>query len=226
IEAADVDTLGCARACAAAGADYLSTSLQDDACGTEGAQPTMIASQVLVPGRRPELAGSHLVGSGMNPGIASALVRAGVEELARRAGASPEAIAADLDAIYVTERDTTAHAAIPPAEDVFEMSWSPRHCLEELLEPDAMASRDGQVVPLGHRPTDRWYAARCGAEEITALAVPHEEVVTLGNLYPWAECAFLYSIPQAGRRALLRHPERAPGAWRTRALYPPHERDP
>ena len=130
--------------------------------------------------------------------------------------------ALDLYSVLITEDDTTEeHAALAPS-DVFAMTWSPVHCLEELFEPAAFAARGGKVVALGHRPTDRWYRARCGDRVIEGLSVPHEEIATLARRLSTVEIGFIYRIPPVARRALAAHPDnKAVEAWQTRRLCPP-----
>jgi saccharopine dehydrogenase-like NADP-dependent oxidoreductase len=214
IEVADVNTRVTSAVCAAAGADYLSASLVGDG-------PTMTdARELLV--RRPDTRGtSHLIGAGMNPGIVNALVLAGVEDLARRSRRSPTEL--DLYAIHVTEQDTTA-ATEPGDQDVFEMSWSPRHALDELLEPRATYVATGAIAELAHRPCDALYAARCGDREIAGLVVPHEELIAIGARFRDVETAFVYAIPERAAAALRRYPHRRPAQWMTRRLYAPHVR--
>lgn len=222
IEVADVDTLSISTACARQDVDYVSASMQQRT-GTAADGLTMIAARRLVPDQRPVVDGaSHLIGSGMNPGVVNALVLAGLDELARRAGTAPTVAALEVYAIHVTEEDTTAPAD-HVRDDVFAMSWSPQHALDEILEPEAMCMARGGLARLGHRSHDRTYLARCGDREVEAMIVPHEEVVTIGTRFPSVESAFFYAIPQAARAALRRAPDRPPAAWATRKLYPPHE---
>lgn len=223
VDLGDLDTLALSRVCASVGADYVSASLQrrdlppDDIEGR-----IMIASRVLVPGRRPDVGSvSHLIGAGMNPGIVNALVVAGLEELARRVGAEPTVQALDVHAIYVTEQDTTT-AVEGVAGDVFPMSWSPQDALDEFLEPSAMYVTGGEIAQLPHRSPDRLYRARCGDHEIDGMIVPHEEIVTIGARYPTVETAFVYAIPRAAMAALRARPHRKPDDWRRYRLYPPH----
>jgi saccharopine dehydrogenase-like NADP-dependent oxidoreductase len=223
IEVADVDTLAFSDACARRHVDYLSTSLQRQD-GTAHDQLTMIAASRLEPGLRGRAAGgSQLIGSGMNPGVVNALVHAGLAELARRVGAPPDVAALEVYAIHVTEEDTTALDGGAVADGVFPSSWSPDHCLSEMLEPDAMVMQRGHLLGLGHRPHDRLYQVRCGAAEIAAMIVPHEEIVTLGRRFEAVEAAFFYAIPHAAQRALRADPDRPAAAWPTRKLYPPFE---
>jgi homospermidine synthase len=217
IELADVDTLAFSRVCAARGVDYIAASMQKPGDGEDAL--TMPAARALLPSHRPDVGdASHLIGTGMNPGVVNALVFAGLAELARRG--VPEA---DLYAIYITEEDTTARAGGDLEDDVFPMSWSPRHALQELLEPHAMYVTHGELARCAHRPHERHYAVRCGPGEIAAMVVPHEEVVTLGARFPTVERAFCYAIPPAAAAALRRHPARELEAWRTHKLYPPGE---
>lgn len=219
VDLSSLDTVDCTRVCDELGAHFLCTSVEEWA--GQGSIPTDEAiARLLVP-RRPELTErSHLVGSGANPGIVNALVFAAIEELASRVGTQPTIEALDLHGILITEEDTTVEEGDPAADDVFPMTWSPTHCLEELFEPAAFAARDGHVVSLGHAPTARLYRARCGDRVIEGMAVPHEEIATLARRLP-VEIGFIYRIPPASRRALAAHRARPPEAWPTRRLYPP-----
>jgi hypothetical protein len=108
------------------------------------------------------------------------------------------------------------------SSEVFSMTWSPLHCLEELFEPEAFAAREGRVVGLGHAPTAERYRARCYNRHILGIAVPHEEIATLARRLPSVEIAFLYRWPRSARRALAAHPTRTSAeAWSIRRLYPP-----
>jgi saccharopine dehydrogenase-like NADP-dependent oxidoreductase len=227
IEVGDVDTLAMSRVCSAHGADYVSASLQRRDVPSDSAESlTMVASRVLIPEQRPHVgATSHLLAAGMNPGIVNALVAVGLEELAQRVGVAPTVEALEVYAIYVTEQDTTT--AVEGVEgDVFPMSWSPRHALDEILEPSAMYVAEARLRTLPHRPDERLYLARCGEREVAAMIVPHEEVVTIGARYPAIECAFFYAIPAAAMAALRAHPRRAPEEWCLYRMYPPHHVSP
>jgi homospermidine synthase len=226
IDLSSIDTVDCTRACDELGADFLCTSVEE--WPERGSIPTDEAIARLIPPRRPALhRSSHLVGSGANPGIVNALAFAAIEELARRVDVAPTPDALELHAILITEDDTTAeHDSVPRGDDVFAMTWSPEHCLEELFEPRAFAARDGLVVGLGHAPTERRYHARCGDRFIDGMAVPHEETVTLTRLLPGVEIAFIYQIPHAARSVLATHPERRSiDAWRMHRLFPPFSTD-
>jgi hypothetical protein len=222
VDVSSIDTVDCTRVCDELGADFMCTSVEEWA--GRGSYPTDRAIARLLPPRTPRLERrSHLVGSGANPGIVNALVYRAMHELAARAGvdATPEAL--DLAAILITEEDTTADLVpVDEGTDVFPMTWSPFHCLEELFEPAAFCARDGQVVSLGHEPTDHWYRARCGDRVIEGMAVPHEEIATLARYFPTVEIGFIYRLPAVARRALAAHPDRRSiGQWKTRRLCPP-----
>ena len=221
IDLSSIDTLDCTRACDELGAHFLCTSVEE--WPWRGSIPTDEAIARLVPPRRPELGRrSHLVGSGANPGIVNALAFAAIEEFARRVGVAPTPDALQLHAVLITEDDTTVARDMPHDDDVFAMTWSPVHCLEELFEPRAFAARDGTVIGLGHPPTGRRYRARCGDRFIEGMAVPHEETVTLSRLLSGVEIAFIYQIPLAARGALAAHPERrSSDEWRLHRLFPP-----
>jgi hypothetical protein len=217
IEVADVETMAFSASCARHGADYVSASVQHRELSTmEGARALAVP-----PTLRPDVgARSHLLATGMNPGIVNALVLAGIEALVERTGLAADAL--ELCAIHVTEEDTTAPSAAP-APDVFPMSWSPAHALDEILEPAAMYVAQGRFARLPHRPHERLYAARCGTREIAAMVVPHEELVSIGWRFPGVESAFFYAVPPVARAALERHPDRRADQWRTRRMYPPYE---
>ncbi len=219
IDLSSIDTLDCAKACDALGVHFMCTSVEE--WSEAGTTPTDEAIGRLLSPDLPGLAASHLVGSGANPGIVNALVFAALEEFGQRVGVAPTPEALDLHAALITEEDTTMEWWSTDAGETFPMTWSPRHCLEELFEHRAFFVRSGQVESLGHRPVERQYRARCGATEIEGFAVPHEEVITLARHFPSLEIGFLYRIAPAARWALMAHPDRELSQWRTRALYPP-----
>jgi hypothetical protein len=221
VDLSSVDTVDCTRACDELGADFLCTSVEEWPGGESLATDEAIAR--LLPPRRPALERrGHLVGSGANPGIVNALVFAGLEEFAGRVGVRPTTADLDLHAVLITEEDTTVERGGAEVDDVFPMTWSPIHCLEELFEPRAFAARGGQVEGLGHRPTARLYRARCGDRSIDGMAVPHEETVTLARRLSDVEIAFLYRIPAASRRALAARPEwDSAERWAIQRLCPP-----
>ncbi len=221
IDLSSVDTVDCTSACDAAGADFLCTSVEEWSGG--GTIPTDQAIARLLPPARPALERrSHLVGSGANPGIVNALVSAAIEEFGTRAGVPPTVEDLELYAVLITEEDTTREDTGTQADDVFAMTWSPAHCLEELFEPRAFIARNGAIAGLGHEPTSRMYSARCGTAVIEGMAVPHEEISTLAVRFPSVEIGFIYRIPSAALRALAARPEgRTPGEWKTRRLHPP-----
>jgi homospermidine synthase len=219
LDLSSIDTLDCARACDAAGAHFLCTSVEEwpDASSA----PTDEAIARLLPPQRPQLKRSHLVGSGANPGLVNALVFAALAEFGERVGVAPTPTALDLHGVLITEEDTTIERSSLGMDEVFPMTWSPRHCLEELFERRAFIARSGRVESLGHGPVERSYRARCGETEIEGFAVPHEEVITLARKFPLLEIGFLYRIAPAARWALKNHPDRELSQWHTRQLYPP-----
>lgn len=221
IDLSFLDTLECVRACDALGVSSLNTSVENWPGARLDGWTALVKS--ILPGARPRLdRSSHLVGSGMNPGIVNALVPAGIAAFAERAGVEPTAEALDLYAILVTEEDTTVDAGAPEDTGVFPMTWSPVQCLEEILLPDTVVARGGVIGGLGHPPHAAAYRARCGERIIEGMVVPHEEIVTLAQRYPSVEMAFVYRLPAAARRALAAHPERsAPGDWPIHRMYPP-----
>lgn len=224
IDVSSIDTVDCTRVCEDLSADFLCTSVEE--WPGHAAMPTDRAIARLLPPQRPELPRqSHLVGSGANPGIVNALVFLGLTEFASRAGVPATADALALSSILITEEDTTAEDDTRESNDVFAMTWSPFHCLEELFEPAAFCARDGRVISLGHPPTAGWYRARCGNRTIEGMAVPHEEIATLARHFSTVEIGFIYRIPLAARRALAAHPHRrTPEEWTTRRLCPPYTR--
>jgi saccharopine dehydrogenase-like NADP-dependent oxidoreductase len=221
IDTSSVDTVECTVVCEDLGVDFLCTSVEEWGGGEPLATDEAIAR--LLPPRRPALVKqSHLVGSGANPGIVNAVAFAALDEFAKRVGVAPTVDALDLYAVLITEEDTTVEAGATYEKGLFPMTWSPYHCLEELFEPAAFAARAGAIVPLGHRPTDRWYQARCGDRIIEGMAVPHEEVATLARHLSTVEIGFIYRIPLAARQALAADPGNcSPQTWKTRRLYPP-----
>jgi homospermidine synthase len=225
VDVSSIDTVDCTRTCDELGADFLCTSVEE--WPGRGSVPTDHAIARLLPPRRPALQHrSHLVGSGANPGIVNALTFTALEEFAARVGAAPTIDALDVYAVLITEEDTTVEQDALHSSDVFPMTWSPIHCLEELFEPAAFAARGGKVVDLGHPPTEGWYYARCGDRLIEGMAVPHEEIATLARHLSSVEIGFIYRIPPAARRALAAHPDRtSPEGWETRRLCPPWTRN-
>lgn len=212
IEVADVDTPATSAICERHGADYVSASIQ-----CHGKLTIPGASDLL--GARPAVRTSQLLGAGMNPGIVNVLARVAVEDLARRHRVDVRQL--ELAGVHVTELDTTTSSGVEP--DVFAMSWSPEHALSEILEPAAMYVAQTCATALPHRPHDRLYAARCGDEDIAAMIVPHEELVSIGARFPEVESAFFYAVP-AAYATLRRAPDRPVHEWATRKLYPPEAR--
>jgi hypothetical protein len=225
LDLSSVDTVDCTSACDAAGADFLCTSVEE--WSGRGSIPTDQAIARLLPPARPALERhGHLVGSGANPGIVNALVSAAIEEFGTRAGVTATAGDLGLYAVLITEEDTTRENTGTADDDVFAMTWSPAHCLEELFEPRAFIARSGAIEGLGHEPSARMYSARCGATVISGMAVPHEEISTLAVRLPSVDIGFIYRIPAAAARALAARPERRnPAEWKTRRLYPPWAED-
>lgn len=231
IDLAELGTFDCIDACAHAGASYVSTSLESwppDESAHER-EPTIevgVLEQArrLLPAHRPTaIAGSHLVGTGMNPGIVNVLARAALASFAARVGVAAEPEALQLHAILVTEDDTTTREGDGHDDDGrFAITWRPRSCLEELHEPAAAYVREGQRVALPHSPIAASYRARCGDRIIEGLVVPHEELVTLGHRFPALELAFVYRLPPAARRFLATPPQGDLMASPTTRLYPPH----
>lgn len=223
IDLAGLGTLDCVEVCARRGVDTLCTSLEhwpQAEIGRRDAYRTLPYARNLVPPGRPLLeAGSHLVGSGMNPGLVSALVHSGLRRFAELADAeAPTAEALDLYAIALTEEDTTHGAHVPP--DAFAMTWSPRFCLDELYEPTAMMISHGVTVELDHPPHAALYRARCGDRLVDGHMVPHDELVTLGDVHPGVELAYFYRLPPQAEAFLARKTSSRPETFATARLEP------
>jgi homospermidine synthase len=229
IELAAVDTWDCLEACADAGASFLTTTF-DTWEGTEEFDPDdpfcMLRARGLF--RVPDIEfGTHLVCMGMNPGLVNLLVAAGLRELGQRSGRPASLDALDVHTILFTELDeTTVAGARTPGEPLrFPSTWSPAGCLDEILEPHAMINIGGELTRLDHPPHRGRYRARCGTEPIVGHLVPHEELVSLGAMYPFVELAYVYRMPPAGEAALAAAPTRRPSDWPTERLYPPEHGD-
>ena len=221
IELGSVGTWDCVEACAAHGVSYLTTTYSSwDMPGLDPPRSMVRARELFAP---PDVDdGVHLIGMGMNPGLINLLVAAGLRELAARSGRPASLDALDLHAILLTEVDGTETVDPPPdPRECFAVTWNPEDCLEELLEPQAMITVAGELCDLDHPPHRAGYRARCGDEEITGFLVPHEELVTLGAMYPSVELAYVYRLPQPALSALAARPERTAADWPTRRLYPP-----
>jgi homospermidine synthase len=224
IELAAVGTWDCMSACAEAGASYLTTTYDDWAKVTrldpDNARCMVRARALFDP---PDIdAGVHVLCMGMNPGLVNLLVARGLTELAARSGRPPSLEALDLHTLLFTEIDaTTTSARLDPASERFPCTWSPNGCLEELLEPEAMITASGELAILSHAPHRALYEARCGDELIRGHLVPHEELVSLGAMYPSVDLAYCYRLPPAAEAALAASPDRKPAQWPTRRLYPP-----
>jgi homospermidine synthase len=238
VDLAGLGTFDAVRICDAAGCRYLNACF-DHWPGEEGpsdpeARRVMIAAQALHPSERPSgLQLGHVIGAGMNPGLVNALAARAFIELLRCAGldAAPPTAGAGaraalvhalgVYALYVTEDDSSSWSH--PSTDEFACSWHPRHCLEELLEAETMATDDARLVGLGHRPIDRMYDVRVGEQRVAGFVVPHDEIVTLSFAWPGLEMAYIYRPAPASRAALAAHPQRAAADWTIRRLYPPHD---
>lgn len=220
IELAALGTWDCVEVCAELGISYLNTCYDHwDSAGPP--IPSMVRARELF--EPPDIeAGVHVIGAGMNPGLVNLLVDAGLRALAERTGRAASLAALDIQAIAFTELDTTRELGREQADDEFAMTWCPEHCLEELLEPEAMIVVDGELVGLGHAPHRAMYTARCGDQTIAGHMVPHEELVTLAAMYPGVELGYVYALPESATRALARWPDRRPDEWPVRRLYPPH----
>lgn len=223
IDLAELGTFDCIDACAHAGASYASTSFESWPHAGEPAGLVLEQARRLLPGHRPTPPrGSHLVGTGMNPGVVNALAHAAVAAFAARVGVAASAEALELYAVLVTEDDTTARTDGHDDAGRFAITWRPRSCLEELHEPAAAYVRAQRPVALPHAPTAACYRVRCGDRVIEGLVVPHEELVTLGHRFPALELAFVYRLPAAARRFLAAPPPGDPLAHPSARLWPPH----
>ncbi len=222
VDLSSLDTLDCMRICEEEGADFLCTSVEE--WPAKGSIPTDQAISPLLPPQRPLLIHqSHLVGSGANPGLVNALTFAAIEKFAQKMGVDSTVSELDLHSIFITEVDTTAESGVKYGDDVFPMTWSPSHCLEELFEPRAFLSRNGKAEALGHRPTEQKYRVRCGDHMINGWAVPHEETKTLARCFRDVDFAFVYQIPAAAESALISlNARKLPvDEWATHRMLPP-----
>jgi hypothetical protein len=210
IEVASIDTRVACGVCAELGADYVSAALTVDG-------PILVGAARFF-AERPQARGTRqVIASGMNPGIVEALATVGMNEFRRRVGTDDLA----LHGVHVTEHDTTKTMQ-PAHPDVFQMTWSPEHALDELLEPSAMYVARGHVTATEHPVYERLYRARVGDREEAAMLVPHEELVALCARCPGVESGFFYAIPDAAREAIWRQPARKVEHWKTHRLYYPH----
>jgi saccharopine dehydrogenase-like NADP-dependent oxidoreductase len=223
IDLAGLGALDCARACGTQGVDYLCTSLENwpdpvpDRTAAHRRQ--LLHARNLLPHNRPTFdAGSALMGSGMNPGLISALVESGLRRFAARVHTEPTVKALDLYAIALTEQDTTICDGLPP--DVFPMTWSPQLCLDELFEPVTMMTVEGEPVELAHAPHEVLYRIRCGDRIIEGYMVPHDELVTLGHRFPEVELAFIYRLPPQAHAYLQATPASDPDDFDMTLLEP------
>lgn len=214
VDVAGLDWRACLSVCGELGIDSLGTSLERwDGSARED---LLDDAWQLAPGRRPNAAGgSHVLAAGMNPGCVNALVDVALAEFARRSGVVG-LDALEIGAIYITERDTTDCDA---PGDGFASSWSPRHCLTELLTGPAPWIDRGQTRHADHAPWAARYRVRCGDAVIDGALVPHDEVVTLSWRHPGAEVAYLVELPPRAHRWLEASPR--PDAPAVR-MWPPH----
>lgn len=220
IDLSSLDTVDCTRICDEYGVNFMCTSVEE--WPEKGSIPTNQAIARLLPPFRDELSQSHLIGTGANPGIVNALVGRAIHEFANKMGVEPNTKELHLQSILITEKDTTEEKNADYSNNIFPMTWSPEHCLEELFEPRSFFAKNGRALGLNHMPTARTYRARCGSEIIEGMAVPHEETKTLARKYRDVEIAFLYQIPIAARRALASRPDRTQiSDWTPRRLIPP-----
>lgn len=205
IDLSSIDTIECAKVCEEEGVDFLCTSIEE--WPGQNTIPTDEAILKLLPPHTPAYnKQSHLVGSGANPGIVNALAFAALKEFSQKVKVEPTVEALGVHSILITEVDTTEE--IEPkttSTDIFSMTWSPAHCLEELFEPRAFYIQQGEVCDLKHKPTDRYYRVRCGEEHILGMAVPHEETKTLARAFPDVDIAFVYCIPEKARKVLEKY---------------------
>jgi hypothetical protein len=220
LELALVDTFSCIEVCAARGVNWLNTSLErwPHDLRSHGA---LEDAQHLVPGRRPPTTGgSHLVGSGMNPGIVNALFQRAVHTFATTVGVPAEAL--ELYAAFVSEEDTTVSTDV--GDGAFAMTWRPESCLAELFVPSALVVENGCVRALDHPPLGARYRVACGRDEVLAHLVPHDELVTLGARHPEIAFAYAYALPPQASRFLAAHPTGDPRDFPLAKLWPPHAR--
>jgi len=224
VELALVDTFACIEACARRGVDWLTTSLERWPADVGTGRGALDDALRLVPGHRPATtAGSHLVGSGMNPGCVNALFDRALHELAARTGVAADPRALAVYAVFVSESDTTT--ALDDDARAFAMTWRPQSCLHELFVPAALVVEDGRIRALPHRPVAARYRVACGDEEIEAHLVPHDELVTLGLRHAGPLFAYAYALPPAARRFLATQAIDAdPDCFAVRKLWPPHTR--
>jgi homospermidine synthase len=228
IELAEVETIDCIVACHDSGADYISTSYEvwQSAYETQDSprNKILIRAKELLPNNRPKFKkGSFLVGSGMNPGIVNALSKYGLSRFAMRCGVKANPIDLELYSIIITESDTTQEIKRYSRKNSYEMSWNPRQSLNEMLEPKTGYIKAGKVYFLDHKPISKLYRARCFDKIIEGFLVPHDEVVTIGELYSGLDVAYIYQVlPSAFKILKNKKMECASDNQKTHQLYPPY----
>ena len=158
IELADIDTLDGIHVAEESGADYLCTGYESHRSRPADEKrlgpPWYPFSMIMLPQYRPLLRRrSHLVGSGMNPGIVNALVSVAINRFAACLGVVSSVEALDLYAILFTEEDPTHEINRGRTDgDIFPITWHPHHCLYEVLGLSSKFMDCGHVRRMEHQP--------------------------------------------------------------------------
>ncbi|WP_409345502.1 S-adenosylmethionine decarboxylase related protein [Paenibacillus sp. MBLB4367] len=190
-----VQMIGC---CNELGVAYVNTALENTAVDDD---PTLEGFTLLCRSERFETVKNTfsnltaIVGSGMNPGVVQWMA---IELMRRNPDKPPKAC-------YIVEHDTTffADASLMKPNSIYT-TWSPECFLDEALLNYPMFMQRGTPLFIYDDVYAMEFRVRLGDKTFTGCLMPHEEVISLSQLFGM-ETGFIYRVSEQMTEAIRRH---------------------
>lgn len=195
--------LDCCNECAVA---YINTALEstevDSRTELEGF--TLIERYMRFKAKRHSYTNTKaIVGSGMNPGVVQWMVTSLMEE-------QPDRLPL---ACYIVETDNSFYTdkALVQPRTIYS-TWSPECFLDEAILNYPMYVSNQRALFLYEAVYAQTFAVQLGQTYFEGCLMPHEEVMSLGERYPF-ETAFIYKVNDITTEILRDHIEDSDELW-------------
>lgn len=200
------DTVTMLECCNELGIPYVNTALEntmvDENPALEGF--TLISRSEIFEEHRGKFTNTTgIVGSGMNPGVVQWMA---LEMIGKMPGETPKAC-------YIVEHDTTFYADPSEAEkQTVYATWSPECFLDEAILNYPMFMQRHTPLFLYSDVYEQEFKVRLGSKQFYGCLMPHEEVITLGQLYDM-ETGFIYRVSDYMTNLIRHHLDRVDDLW-------------
>jgi len=200
------DTLQMLECCNELGIRYVNTALENTEVDED---PTLYGFPLTERFERFESRRSEfdqvtaIVCSGMNPGVVQWMA---LELMNESPGRVPRAC-------YIVEKDTSFYTdASRVKPDTVYASWSVECFLDEAILSYPMFMKDRIPHYFREEVYSAEYLVRLGNETFYGCLMPHEEVLTLGQLHNW-ETGFLYRVSEYTTNQIRAHLDNVDVLW-------------